>query len=229
MTHATPLEQARFNMIEQQIRPWEVLDPAVLALLTVVRREEFVPLAHKALAFVDMELPLQGNPEDAMRLGQCMLAPKVEARLLQELNLQPTDKVLEIGTGSGYMAALLAHRAQRVISLEINPELAQMARANLQKAGITNVEVRTADGSKDLSVDGPFDAILLSGSVAEVPQALLSQLKTGGRLAAIVGQEPVMRATIVTRGGEAAFHAIQPWDTVAPRLQNFTEPSRFNF
>ncbi|MFO1261725.1 MAG: protein-L-isoaspartate O-methyltransferase [Rhodoferax sp.] len=221
MTQPAHLEQARFNMIEQQIRPWEVLDPAVLALLSVVKREEFVPLAHKALAFVDMELPLPG--------GQCMLAPKVEARLLQELNVQPHEKVLEIGAGSGYMAALLAHRAQRVITLEINPELARLARTNLQQAGIRNVEVREADGAKDVAVDGPFDVILLSGSVAEVPQPLLNQLKVGGRLAAIVGYDPVMRATIVTRGGETAFHAIQPWDTVAPRLQNFPEPSRFNF
>ena len=221
MTQPAHLEQARFNMIEQQIRPWEVLDPAVLALLSVVKREEFVPLAHKALAFVDMELPLPG--------GQCMLAPKVEARLLQELNVQPHEKVLEIGAGSGYMAALLAHRAQRVITLEINPELARLARTNLQQAGIRNVEVREADGAKDVAVDGPVDVILLSGSVAEVPQPLLNQLKVGGRLAAIVGYDPVMRATIVTRGGETAFHAIQPWDTVAPRLQNFPEPSRFNF
>ena len=221
MTTLTPLEQARFNMIEQQIRPWDVLDPEVLALLSVVKREDFVPLAHKALAFVDMELPL---PE-----GECMLAPRVEARLLQALQVQKTDKVLEIGAGSGYMAALLAHRAQRVISLEIKPALAQLARANLQQAGITNAEVREADGAKDVSVDGPFDVILLSGSVAEVPQALLAQLKTGGRLAAIVGAEPMMRATFVTRTGEASYTTAQPWDTVAPRLLNFPEPSGFNF
>ena len=221
MTTLTPLEQARFNMIEQQIRPWDVLDPEVLALLSVVKREDFVPLAHKALAFVDMELPL---PE-----GECMLAPRVEARLLQALSVQKTDKVLEIGAGSGYMAALLAHRAQRVISLEIKPALAQLARANLQKASITNAEVREADGAKDVSVDGPFDVIVLSGSVAEVPQALLAQLKPGGRLAAIVGNEPMMRATLVTRTGETGYTTTQPWDTVAPRLSNFPEPSRFNF
>ena len=221
MTTLTPLEQARFNMIEQQIRPWDVLDPEVLALLSVVKREDFVPLAHKALAFVDMELPL---PE-----GQCMLAPRVEARMLQQLQVQKNEKVLEIGAGSGYMAALLAHRAQRVISLEIKPALAQLARANLQKAGVTNAEVREADGSRDVSVDGPFDVIVLSGSVAEVPKALLAQLKPGGRLAAIVGSEPMMRATFITRTGEAGYTTVQPWDTVAPRLLNFPEPSRFNF
>ncbi|MGE0331684.1 MAG: protein-L-isoaspartate O-methyltransferase [Ramlibacter sp.] len=221
MTTLTPLEQARFNMIEQQIRPWDVLDPEVLALLSVVKREDFVPLAHKALAFVDMELPL---PE-----GEYMLAPRVEARMLQQLQVQKHEKVLEIGAGSGYMAALLAHRAQRVISLDIKPALAQLARANLQQAGITNAEVREADGAGDVSVDGPFDVIVLSGSVAEVPKTLLAQLKTGGRLAAIVGSEPMMRATFITRTGEASYTTTQPWDTVAPRLLNFPEPSRFNF
>lgn len=215
------LEQARFNMIEQQIRPWDVLDADVLHLLSVVKREDFVPLAHKALAFVDMEIPL-GH-------GQFMLAPRVEARMLQDAAVQKHEKVLEIGAGSGYMAALLAHRAQRVISLEINPELVKMARANLQKAGIHNAEVRQFDGAKGAPAEGPFDVIILSGSVAEVPQALLSNLKVGGRLIGIVGEEPVMRATIVTRTGEASFKTSTPWDTVAPRLLNFPEPSHFHF
>ena len=215
------LEQARFNMIEQQIRPWNVLDANVLELLSVVKREDFVPLAHKALAFMDMEIPL-GQ-------GQVMLAPRVEARMLQDAAVQKHEKVLEIGTGSGYMAALLAHRAQRVISLEINPELAQMARANLQKAGIHNVEVRQFDGAKGVSADGPFDVIMLSGSVAEVPQALLTQLKVGGRLIGIVGEEPTMRVNIVTRTSDAEFKTSTPWDTVAPRLLNFPEPSHFHF
>ena len=128
------IEQARFNMIEQQIRPWNVLDDEVLRLLSVVKREDFVPLAHKALAFVDMEIPLG--------YGQCMLAPRVEARMLQDAAVRKHEKVLEIGAGSGYMAALLAHRAQRVISLEIDPDLVKLARANLQKAGVHNAEVR---------------------------------------------------------------------------------------
>jgi len=158
-----------------------------------------------------------------------MLAPRVEARLLQDLAIKKNEKVLEIGTGSGYMAALLAHRAQRVISLEILPELADMARANLQKAGITNAEVRRVDGSKGAPVEGPFDVILLSGSVAEVPHALLEHLKVGGRLGAIVGDEPMMHATFVTRTSPTDFRTTQPWDTVAQRLQNFPEPSRFKF
>jgi protein-L-isoaspartate(D-aspartate) O-methyltransferase len=223
------LEQARFNMIEQQIRPWDVLDTHVLHLLSVVKREDFVPPAHKALAFVDMEIPLQGAHDDAMRLGQCMLAPRVEARMLQDLAVQKHEKVLEIGAGSGYMAALLAHRAQRVITLEINPELARMARANLQQAGIHNAEVRQVDGAKGAPVEGPFDVIVLSGSVAEVPHTLLAQLKIGGRLMAIVGDEPMMQATLVTRSGETDYRTVQPWDTVAPRLLNFPEPSHFHF
>jgi protein-L-isoaspartate(D-aspartate) O-methyltransferase len=215
------IEQARFNMIEQQIRPWDVMDADVLHLLSVVKREDFVPLAYRALAFADMEIPL-GQ-------GQFMLAPKVEARLLQDAAVQKHEKVLEIGTGSGFMASLLAHRAQRVISLEIDPELAKLARANLQKVGIHNAEVRQADGAQGAPQDAPFDVIVLSGSVAEVPQALLSQLKVGGRLVAVVGEEPVMRATVVTRHGETAFSTTQAWDTVAPRLVNFPEPSHFKF
>jgi len=226
MTTATMnTEQARFNMIEQQIRPWEVLDTAVLQLLSVVKREDFCPPAHRALAFVDMEIPL-GDPANA---GEAMLAPKVEARLLQDLAIQKHETVLEIGTGSGYMAALLAHRAHQVTTLEINPALAATARVNLQRAGIHNAEVLVADGAQGGLAQGPFDVILLSGSVAEIPPALLALLKSGGRLAAIVGQEPVMRATIVTRTGDAAFRSVQPWDTLAPRLLHFPEPSRFSF
>jgi protein-L-isoaspartate(D-aspartate) O-methyltransferase len=216
-------------MIEQQIRPWDVLDLEVLAVLQQVKREDFVPLPHRGLAFTDMMIPLARNAEEALRNGWCMLEPKVEARILQDVAPRAHEKVLEVGAGSGYMAALLATRAQRVISLEIQPELAEMARENLQRAGIRNVEVRDGDGSKGLAAEGPFDAIVLSGSVAEVPQVLLSQLKVGGRLAAIVGNEPVMRATFITRTGEASFTTEQPWDTLAPRLQNFPEPSRFHF
>ncbi|MES2878710.1 MAG: protein-L-isoaspartate O-methyltransferase [Pseudomonadota bacterium] len=215
------LEQARFNMIEQQIRPWDVLDAEVLHLLSVVKREDFIPLAHKALAFVDMQIPL-GQ-------GQFMLAPRVEARMLQDAAVQKHEKVLEIGAGSGYMAALLAHRAQSVLTLEINPELAAMARTNLQKAGIHNAEVRQIDGSKGVPAEGPFDVIILSGSVAEVPPSLLAGLKTGGRLLAIVGNEPMMRATVITRTGDAEFKTSEPWDTIAPRLLNFPEPSTFSF
>ena len=222
------VEQARFNMIEQQIRPWDVLDAHVLDLLAAVRREDFVPPAHRALAFADLEIPLKPG-EQAVAAGQVMLAPRVEARMLQDLQVAKHEKVLEIGTGSGFMAALLGHRAQRVLSLEIDDELARTAHANLQRAGVLNVEVRTADGARtDLSAHGPFDVIVLSGSVAELPDALLALLKPGGRLMAIVGDEPVMRATLVRRT-EAGLASSQPWDTIAPRLLNFPEPSRFRF
>lgn len=229
MTAPANLEQARYKMIEQQIRPWNVLDLQVLDLLQVVRREDFVPIAHKALAFVDMMIPLLAPTDEAMEHGQCMLEPKVEARMLQDLHVRPQDKVLEVGAGSGYMAALLAARAQRVITLEIKPELARLARENLQRAGVSNVEVREADGAKGLPAEAPFDVMVLSGSVAEVPPALLEQLKIGGRLAAIVGFEPVMRTTFITRTGEASYSTVQPWDTNAPRLAHFPEPSKFHF
>ncbi|MES2100951.1 MAG: protein-L-isoaspartate O-methyltransferase [Pseudomonadota bacterium] len=219
------IEQARFNMIEQQIRPWDVLNPGVLELLAVVKREDFVPAAHRALAFVDTEVPLPG--------GQCMLAPKVEARILQELAVGKHERVLEIGAGSGYMAALLAHKAQQVTSLEIDPDLARFAAANLKRAGVMNANVVNADGAgglaADLAREGPFDVIVLSGSVAEVPEALLSQLKVGGRLAAIVGAEPVMRAILITRTGEQGLERRVLFDTVAQRLRGFTEPTRFHF
>ena len=215
------IEQARFNMIEQQIRPWDVLNLGVLELLAVVKREDFTPAAYRSMAFVDTEVPLPG--------GQCMLAPKVEARLLQELAVHKHERVLEIGAGSGYMAALLAHRAQHVTTLEIDAGLAAFAKANLQRAGAMNVTVRQADGSSGLAAEAPFDVIVLSGSVAEVPATLLAQLKVGGRLVAIVGQEPVMRALLITRIGEQGLERSVLFDTVAQRLRGFDEPTRFRF
>jgi len=219
------LEQARFNMIEQQIRPWEVLDGEVLALLSSVKREHFVPAGLQALAFVDMALPLREGGDR----GQAMLAPRLEARLLQDLAVQKHEKVLEIGSGSGYMAALLGRRAAQVLTLEIEPELAAQARHNLATEGVFNVEVRQADGAKGAPADGPFDVIVLSGSVAEVPQTLLAQLKVGGRLAAIVGEEPMMRATLMTRNSDTSWTTVEPWDTTAPRLLHFAEHSHFRF
>ena len=215
------IELARFNMIEQQIRPWDVLNQGVLELLAVVKREDFVPAAHRALAFVDTEVPLP--------CGQCMLAPRVEARLLQELAVHKHERVLEIGAGSGYMAALLAHKAQHVTTLEIEPELARLASANLKRAAVTNATVIQADGAAGRAGDGPYDVIVLSGSVAEVPPALLSQLKPGGRLTAIVGAEPVMRAVLITRSADQGLERTVLFDTVAQRLRGFPEPTRFHF
>jgi protein-L-isoaspartate(D-aspartate) O-methyltransferase len=187
-----------------------------------------VPKAHQSLAFADLEIPLPPHSHPS----QCMLSPKVEARMLQDLAVQKHEKVLEIGTGSGYMAALLAHRAQQVISLEIEPSLAASARDHLRQAGIYNAQVLEQDGSKPLSAPelaGSFDVILLSASVAEIPASLKAKLKVGGRLMAIVGNEPVMSATLLTRLGESQFRTEQNWETVAPRLQHFPEPSAFRF
>jgi len=221
-------DRLRFNMIEQQIRPWDVHDTQVLALLKSIRREDYVPAAHRELAFVDMELPLDGSGEGTLP-GQCMLAPKIEARMLNDLKVLPHESVLEIGTGSGFMAALLAHCGQQVLTLEIDAALAASAAATLQRNRVGNVEVRHADGVAPLSANSRYDVIVLSGSIAHVPQALLSALTIGGRLAAIVGNEPMMRAHFVTRTGEGQWQTAQPWDTVAPRLLNFPEPSRFSF
>jgi protein-L-isoaspartate(D-aspartate) O-methyltransferase len=215
------LEKARFNMVEQQIRPWQVLDPAVLHTLQHVAREIFVPAAYQALAYTDTDIPL-GH-------GQAMVAPRIDARLLNDLAITPTDKVLEIGTGSGYLTALLADRSHHVVSLEINPELHANARKNLQRAGINNVDLRLADGSAGAADTGPFDAIVLGGSVHAVPQELLEQIKIGGRLIAIVGEDPVMQATLYTRTSTSAWDHRALWDTSAPRLLGFTEPSRFHF
>lgn len=215
------LEKARFNMVEQQIRPWQVLNPAVLHTLQHIARELFVPANYQALAYTDTEIPL-GH-------GQMMLPPRVDARLLHDVEIKPSDKVMEIGTGSGYLTALLADRAHHVVSLESNPELHTNARTNLQRAGIHNVDLRLGDGSVGATDAGPFDAIVLGGSVHEVPQVLLQQLKTGGRLIAIVGEDPVMQATLFTRTGESAWEHRALWDTTAPRLLGFTEPSRFHF
>ncbi|MCE2918240.1 MAG: protein-L-isoaspartate O-methyltransferase [Rubrivivax sp.] len=220
-------ELARFNMIEQQIRPWEVLDPAVLELLAQMRREDFLPAGLKALAFVDTMVPLlAGAP------GAVMLEPKVEARLLQALHLQHHEKVLEIGAGSGFMAALLARQAMQVTTLECVPALAAMARENLARQAAYNVSVREVtveQGAAGLAAEGPFDAIVLSGSVAELPKALLMQLKPGGRLVAVVGEEPVMRARLFTRVSDSAWSDTDLFDTVAPRLLGFAEKSRFSF
>ena len=204
------IEQARFNMIEQQIRPWEVLDPQVLDLLFVVKREDFVPAVYRDLAFADMEIPL-GE-------GQVMLAPRIEARLLQELSVRKSDKVLEIGTGSGYMAALLAARAEHVVTIELRPEIAAIARDNLQRAGVGNVTVECADGIRGWTQRAPFDVIVLSGAVPQIPDAVLKQLRVGGRLAAVVGTAPVMEAQLITCVAEGVFNTVNLFETVIPAL-----------
>lgn len=215
------LEKARFNMIEQQIRPWDVLDQEILDLLAVVKREQFVPQAYRSLAFVDMEIPLPA--------GQNMLPPRVEARLLQDLNVRKHENVLEIGAGSGYMAALLANRARHVLTVEIVPELAELARRNLAAAGTGNVEVAEGNGAEGWAAAAPYDVICISASVPEIPQAVLSQVKVGGRIAAIVGGAPVMEARIVTRVSETEYQSVNLFETLAKPLVGAAQPSRFKF
>ncbi|MBB5203927.1 protein-L-isoaspartate(D-aspartate) O-methyltransferase [Inhella inkyongensis] len=215
------IEQARFNMIEQQIRPWDVLDPAVLQLLSLVRREDFMPSNVRHLAFMDTELPLGG--------GRLMLQPKVEARLLQELQLQPTDRVLELGTGSGYLTALLAHQASEVLSLEPRADLAEAARERLRRLGLSRVQVRQADPAQGAAADGPFDAIVLTGSLPSTPEALKAQLKPGGRLLVVEGELPVMRAVLWRCMAPGQFSRRELFDTVLPRLTGVAEAPSFAF
>lgn len=220
------MERARYNMIEQQIRTWSVLDQDILDLLSVVHREDFVPPAYRTMAFTDMEIPLTVGGRVT---GETMFAPKVEARILQELAVRKHESVLEIGTGSGHMAALLAHRARHVDTLEIDPDLARFATANLARAAITNVTVRTADGS-DAAINLPsYDVIVLSGSVSAVPDRLLAKLNAGGRLAAIVGELPVMQAQILRRAQGTGWTTTTLFETVARPLRGFPVRSGFKF
>ncbi|WP_404991661.1 protein-L-isoaspartate O-methyltransferase family protein [Cupriavidus pauculus] len=215
------LEKARFNMIEQQIRPWDVLDQEILDLLAVVKREQFVPQAYAALAFVDMEIPLPA--------GENMMPPRVEARILQDLNVRKHENVLEIGAGSGYMAALLANRGRHVLTVDIHPELVALARKNLTDAGISNVDVAEGNAAEGWAAAAPYDVICISASVPEIPQSILSQLKVGGRIAAIVGTAPVMEARIVTRVSDAEYQVVNLFETLAKPLQGAAQPSRFKF
>jgi len=219
-------EQARYNMIEQQIRPWDVLDQSVLDLLTVVRREEFVPPALRSLAFVDMELPLKVDGVDS---GETMFSPKMEARFLQELGVKAHEHVLEVGTGSGYMAALLAHKAQHVLTVEIDERLRRFAAANLARCGLAGVRVELGDGARGWPARAPYDVIMMSGSLPAIPEVLLAQLKMGGRLGVIVGSAPVMSAQVVTRTGEHCFDTLRLFETEVKPLRNAWRPSSFHF
>lgn len=218
------IERARFNMVEQQIRPWDVSNPVVLDALFQVRRELFTPPQYRALAFSDLEIPLEVQATDT---HQSMLSPKLEAKLTQALLLQPDDCVLEIGTGSGYQAALLAHIARQVTSVEIDPRLAVFAQANLQQAQVANVSVETGDGSSGWG-NTEYDAILATGSVPSIPDGLKYQLRVGGRLVIVVGQAPVMTAYRVTRRNAASFETTPLFDTSIKPLIGPT-PSHFRF
>jgi len=218
------VEQLRFNMVEQQIRTWEVLDPKVLEALGAVHRERYVPADRRALAFSDLELPLVINGVDTR---ETMLAPKIEARLAQELLLTATDCVLEIGTGSGYQAALIAALAQQVTTVEIDSRLAAFAQQNLQQDRVTNVKVETGDGRNGWG-STEYDAIVVTGSVPVVPDALKYQLRVGGRLVIVVGQAPVMTACRITRTTAATFETETLFETIIKPLRGATV-SQFKF
>jgi protein-L-isoaspartate(D-aspartate) O-methyltransferase len=214
------IEQARFNMVEQQIRTWDVLDQDVLDLLFTVKREDFVPPAYRLLAFADLEIPL-GD-------GEKMWSPKMEARVLQELKLGPGDRVLEIGTGSGYLTALLATRSARVTSVEINQRLSSQAKARLARAGIGSVELAVGDGARGWG-DAAYDAIVLTGSTPVLPEAFLAQLNPGGRVFAVVGEPPVMIAQLVRWIAADAVAKRSLFETVVDPLKNAAAPPRFAF
>ncbi|NHZ98526.1 protein-L-isoaspartate O-methyltransferase [Massilia sp. CCM 8734] len=215
------IEQARFNMIEQQIRPWNVLDQDVLDLLVVVKREDFVPATYKTLAFVDTEIPLPG--------GEAMFTPKIEARILQEVAVKKHENVLEVGAGSGYMAALLAHKARHVTTVEINPELKELASKNLAKAGVSNVTVELGNGAEGWDKGAPFDVIVISGALESLPEVFLKQVKVGGRIAAIIGQAPVMSAQVITRVSETAYDTVKVFETNVKMLSTSVKSSHFTF
>ena len=214
-------EKARFNMVEQQIRPWDVLNTQVLDLLFHVKREEFVSDKQKTIAFVDTELPLPN--------GSRMLEPKMEARLVQELNLAPEDKVLEIGTGSGYLTALLASFSKHVYSLDIDPAMTALAKANLARANIHNVTLVTANGVDGLPTNAPFNAIVVGGSLPPLPEALTSQLAVGGRLLVVLGDAPSMSLTLIERESETGLRTTKLFETVLTPLKDVEQPERFAF
>lgn len=223
-THATNKfnkNEARFNMIEQQIRTWEVLDPKVLALFDIIPRENFVAESQKGLAFADVELPIG--------CGQTMLSPKLEGRILQALDIQSTDKVLVVGTGSGYLTALLATLADHVYAIEIHPELSELAQSRLKKQKIHNVTLHVADASNGYANTVPYDVIVFTGALALRPIAAEKMLKMGGRLFAVTGELPIMQATLTYRVSEEAFRLETLFETCLPYLAHATQISQFEF
>jgi protein-L-isoaspartate(D-aspartate) O-methyltransferase len=213
--------EARFNMIEQQIRTWEVLDPKVLALFDIIPRENFVAESQKGLAFADVELPIG--------CGQTMLSPKLEGRILQALDIQSADKVLVVGTGSGYLTALLATLADHVYAIEIHPELSELAQSRLKKQKIHNVTLSVADASNGYAKTAPYDVIVFTGALPLRPIAAEKMLKMGGRLFAVTGELPIMQATLTHRVSEEAFRHETLFETCLPYLAHATQISQFEF
>lgn len=218
-------EQARFNMIEQQIRPAEVLDQRVLGAISRMPREDFVPQAYRELAFSDTNIPLpsqKGNTE-------IMMKPIMEARILQALDIQDNDKALEIGTGSGYFTALLATLGHHVHSVELEADLLNMAQASLAAHDITNVSLAQVDASHGWDQNKPFDVIVITGSLPLLPESFRQSLTTGGRMVAIVGTSPVMETLLITRIAEDQWTTETLFETDFPALINAEQPEAFVF
>jgi protein-L-isoaspartate(D-aspartate) O-methyltransferase len=218
---AMNFEQARQNMVENQVRPWDVLDARVLDALAQVRREDFVAPAHRRLAFADVSLPL-GH-------GQVMMKPVIEGRVLQALDLKPAERVLEIGTGSGFLAACMARLAAHVTSVDVHGDFTADAQSRLQAAGIANVSLITADAVQDWQPQEKFDAIVVTGAVWQVPQRFLGWLKPGGRLLAIRGESPAQQAVLMTQTGAGGFREDYLFETDLPYLLHAEPPRRFVF
>jgi len=215
------LEQARHNMIEQQIRPWEVLDQTILDLLTRIARDEYVPAAYRNMAYADIEIPLDH--------GQVMMTPKVEARLLQGLAIRSSDSILEIGTGSGYLTALLANIGRHVFSVDIFPDFLEQAQRKLASHGIGNVTLEEGDASRRWTQGAPFDVVVITGSLPILPEPYKNILRPGGRLFAIVGQAPVMEAIVMTRIADNEWRSESLFETEFPILIGAQQPPQFSF
>ncbi len=220
MSHLN-VDKARYNMIEQQVRPWEVLDRRVLDVMAKTKREEFVPEAWKNLAFADIEIPIGA--------GQVMMPPKLEGRLLQVLQIKPTDRVLEIGTGSGYLTACLAQLGESVVTVELHPELSEQARQKLSAAGLNNITLRTGNAANGWDQDGPFDVVAVTGSLPEENSKFAKLLRDSGRLFVVTGKAPVMTATLVTRNSDRDFHTEYLFETSVPPLEQVGAGEKFVF
>lgn len=215
------LEKARYNMIEQQIRPWDVLDQKVLDVIAQTPRERFVPKEYQNLAFTDTCIPIG--------YGQVMMEPKLEGRILQTLDIQPTDTILEIGTGSGYLTACLAKLGASVVTVELYQELSQHAQQQIAGQGLENVQFRIGDAATGWNVDGQFDVIVVTGSLPVMQEEFMHQLKVNGRLFVIVGEDPVMEARLITRVGGNDWMTESLFETSVPALVNAPRPQRFIF